>query len=69
MSRKAQTLALAAEDWRLLHHATSMAITLYDAVEEESGVPAHAPLYGKRDRLVELARRIDHEANCGGARR
>lgn len=52
-----------AEDFRVLHHAVSMAITLYDSVEAESGVPSHAPLYGKRDRLVELARRIDHEAN------
>jgi hypothetical protein len=52
-----------ADDYRLLHHAVSMAVTLYDAVEEEGGVPSNAPLYGKRDRLIELARRIDHEAN------
>jgi hypothetical protein len=51
-------------DLRILHAAVSMAVTLYDAVEGESGVPASAPLYGKRDRLVELARQLDHEANC-----
>lgn len=52
-----------AEDYRTLHHAASIAVTVYDAVEEESGVPPDAPLYGKRDRLLELARRLDHEAN------
>ena len=52
------------DDLQLLHHAVSMAVTLYDAVEGEDGVPEDAPLYGKRDRLVELGRRLDHEANC-----
>lgn len=52
------------EDLRTLHAALSLAITLYDAVDEDGGVPADAPLHGKRDRLVELARLLDHEANC-----
>ncbi|HEY3492544.1 MAG TPA: hypothetical protein VGK43_06305, partial [Solirubrobacterales bacterium] len=52
------------DDCQLLHDAAAMAITLYDAVEEESGVPKTAPLYGKRDRLEHLARRLDHQANC-----
>lgn len=56
-----------ADDLRLIHHAVSMGIDLYDAVEEGDGVPKDAPLYGKRDRLAELARRIDHLANCAPA--
>jgi hypothetical protein len=55
------------EDFRILHAAASIAITAYDTVEAEGGVPSHALLYGKRDRLVELARRLDHEANHVGA--
>lgn len=55
-----------AEDYRTLHQGVSLAIELYDGVEKEGGVPPHAPLYGKRDRLVELARRLDHEANSRG---
>jgi hypothetical protein len=55
---------LSREDAQLAHDAVGMAVTLYDAVDSESGVPSDAPLYGKRDRLVELARRFDHEANC-----
>jgi predicted HAD superfamily Cof-like phosphohydrolase len=54
------------EDLRTLHAALSLAITLYDAVDEDGGVPSDAPLHGKRDRLVELARLLDHEANCPG---
>ncbi|HET9198209.1 MAG TPA: hypothetical protein VFN92_08165 [Solirubrobacterales bacterium] len=52
------------EDLRTLHAAVSLAITLYDAVDEEGGVPTDAPLHGKRERLAELARLLDHEANC-----
>jgi len=55
---------LATEDIQLLHAAVSMAVTLYDAVDADGGVPKDAPLYGKRDRLEELARQLDHEANC-----
>jgi hypothetical protein len=55
---------LSREDAQLAHDAVGMAVTIYDAVEAESGVPKDAPLYGKRDRMVELARRFDHEANC-----
>lgn len=63
MSRDCE-FKLPVEDVRLLHLAASMAVDLYDAVEQDGGVPANAPLYGKRDRLVELARQLDHEANC-----
>lgn len=61
-----RTITLPVGDVRLLHYAASLAVQLYDAVEAEPGnsVPPHAPLYGKRDRLVQLARRLDHEANC-----
>ena len=59
-------LNLAIEDVRLLHLAASLSVELYDGVEREGGVPTHAPLYGKRDRLVELARQLDHTANCEG---
>jgi hypothetical protein len=61
-----RTLTLPVDDVQLLHHAAAMSVQLYDAVESEPGnrVPPDAPLYGKRDRLVELARRLDHEANC-----
>jgi len=61
-----RTITLPVEDVRLLHHAAAMAVQLYDAVEAEPGnkVPTHAPLYGKRDRLEELARQLDHEVNC-----
>jgi hypothetical protein len=52
------------EDFQLLHDATAIVVTLYDALEKEEGVPRDAPLYGKRDRLAQLARRLDHEANC-----
>lgn len=53
------------DDWRILHQGVSLAIELYDSVEKESGVPVHAPLYGKRDRLLELARGLDHTARHG----
>ncbi len=61
-----RTITLPVEDVRLLHHAAAMAVQLYDAVEAEPGnkVPTHAPLYGKRDRLLEIARQLDHTANC-----
>jgi len=63
---EARTITLPVEDVLLLHHAAAMAVQLYDAVEAEPGnkVPTHAPVYGKRDRLLELARQLDHTANC-----
>jgi hypothetical protein len=61
-----RTLTLEVEDVRLLRRGIALAVELYDGVEREgAGVPPHAPLYGKRDRLVELARQLDHTANCG----
>lgn len=53
------------DDWRILHHAASMAVQIYDRAEQEGGVPRSAPLYGKRDRLLELARGLDHTARHG----
>jgi len=48
------------EEARALWHATCLAVDLIDQVGE---VPSDAPLYGQRDRLVALARRLDHEIN------
>ena len=60
-----RTITLPVEDIRLLWHAASTTVQVYDAAEQsEGGIPEHAPLYGKRGRLLELARRLDHEANC-----
>ena len=67
IARDMRRLELPVDDVRLLNAGLSMAIQIYDAVEEDGGVPAHAPLYGKRDRLAELARQCDHVANCGAA--
>lgn len=46
---------------RAVWHALGMGVDLIDAVDE---IPTHAPLFGKRDELVALARRLDHEINC-----
>lgn len=68
MTEKMITLTLPVEDVRTLHLAAATAAQVYDAAESEGQrVPPHAPLYGKRDRLVELARQLDHEANCVAA--
>jgi hypothetical protein len=65
MAEETISLTLSVQDVRILHHAAATAAQVYDAAESEGQkVPAHAPLFGKRDRLVELARRLDHEANC-----
>lgn len=50
---------------RALWHAACTTVQLIDAVEAEPGnsIPPHAPLYGQRDRLVAVARRLDHECN------
>lgn len=58
-------MKLSREDAQLVHDAIAMAVTIYDFVESDNGVPSDAPLYGKRDDMVTLARRFDHEANCG----
>lgn len=54
-----------ADEARAVWHAISTAVSLMDQIEAEPGnsVPAHAPLYGWRDRLMEVARRLDHEIN------
>ena len=64
MATETRYAELSREDWQLIHDALGMAVTLYDTVEADGGVPTHAPLYGKRDRLVELAQHCDHLANC-----
>jgi hypothetical protein len=45
-------------------HVLGMGVDLMDAVNE---IPRDAPLFGKRDELVALARRLDHEIHCAPA--
>lgn len=54
-----------ADEARAVWHAISTTVSLMDQIEAEPGnsVPAHAPLYGWRDRLMEVSRRLDHEIN------
>jgi hypothetical protein len=61
------TLDLDAEA-RPVWHALATVVELMDAVEAEPGnaIPPHAPLYGQRDRLVDLAQRLDHTINQAG---
>lgn len=51
-------LSMEADLARAVWHAISTTITLMDEVGE---IPKNAPLYGQRDRLVSVARRLDHE--------
>ena len=53
---------------RVLWHAASTTVELMDAVASEPGnsIPPHAPLYGQRERLLGLARCLDHETNQAG---
>ena len=53
-------LRLDAVEARALWHAVCTAGQLMDHVGE---IPRDAPLYGQRDRIVEIARRLDHEIN------
>ena len=48
---------------RALWHAACTTLQLIDQV---SDIPREAPLYGQRDRLVQVARRLDHEINHAG---
>lgn len=59
-----------ASEARAVWHAIGVVIELMDAVEAEPGnsIPSHAPLYGQRARLADVARRLDHEINCESAR-
>lgn len=50
-----------------VHHALSATVQLIDTVEADGGMPRSAPLYGARSRLVQVARRLDHERRHHGA--
>lgn len=54
-------LRLSRDEARALWHAAGTTVLLMDEVGE---IPKDAPLYGQRDRLAAVARRIDHEINC-----
>lgn len=45
---------------RAVWHAIATTVDLMDQVGE---IPAEAPLFGQRDRLVAVAQRLDHEIN------
>lgn len=49
---------------RALWHAAGMAVGLMDELGE---IPPEAPLHGQRDRLADVARRLDHQINHAGA--
>lgn len=59
------TLRMDALEARALWHAACTTVTLMDEVGD---IPTHAPLYGQRDRLMDVARRLDHEINHEPAR-
>jgi hypothetical protein len=63
------TLDLTAQEAHDVHHALATAVQLIDAVVAEHGhVPPDAPLAAAaRDRLVVVARRLDHERRHRGA--
>lgn len=58
-------LRMEPDEARAAHHALKTTISLMDQIEAEPGnsVPPESPLYGWRDRLAALARRLDHEIN------
>jgi hypothetical protein len=60
------TLEMDHDEARALWHAAGTTVSLMEQVEAEPGnsIPPHAPLYGQKDRLVGVARRLDHEINC-----
>lgn len=60
---KTVTLRMDPTEARALWHAACTTVELMDQVGE---IPSHAPLYGQRDRLVGVARRLDHEINHTG---
>ncbi len=53
--------AMTPTEARAVWHVLGMGVDLMDAVNDE--IPSSAPLFGKRDELVALARRLDHEIN------
>ncbi len=53
-------LRMESDEARAVHHALKTTISLMDQV---GAIPPEAPLYGWRDRLADLARRLDHEIN------
>jgi hypothetical protein len=57
-------LNLSDDEARAVHHALSTTVQLMDMVGD---VPDSAPLHGKRDSLIAVARRLDHECNHHGA--
>jgi hypothetical protein len=67
--RAAITLGLTEQEAHDVHHALSTTVDLIDAVTAEQGSLApDAPLAGEaRDRLVLIARRLDHERRHRGA--
>lgn len=60
---KSVVLRMTPDEARTLHLAAGTTVSLMDQVGD---VPAEAPLYGKRDELVRIARRLDHEINHAG---
>ncbi len=60
------TLRMDPAEARAAWHAIGTAVSLMDAIEAEPGnaIPSHAPLHGQRERLIAVARRLDHEINC-----
>lgn len=61
------TFSLPTDEARAVWLAVGMAVTLMDDLGDT--VPADAPLYGKRDCLEAVARRLDHEINRAGGPR
>lgn len=59
------TLRIDQDAARPVWHAISTAVQLMDQVEAQpgDGIPPHAPLYGQRARLIEVAQQLDHIIN------
>lgn len=60
------TLDMDPQEARAVWHALGGIVDLIDQVDT---IPPHAPLYGQRDRLIDVARRLDHECNQAGVPR
>lgn len=58
-------LAMTDREAETVHHALGAVVQLLDEVGDT--VPPHAPLYGARESLVLVARRLDHERRHRGA--
>jgi hypothetical protein len=60
MSDSSVVLRMDTQEARALWHAACTTVELMDKVGR---IPREAPLYGQRDRLIAVAKRLDHEIN------